>query len=39
MIIEANEQWDELNPDLPESERLLPLIRLRVRFFLSFFAD
>ena len=31
MIKEANAEWDELNPDSPEEERLLPLIRLRVR--------
>ena len=30
MIKEANAEWRELNPEIPEKERLLPLIRLRV---------
>lgn len=31
LIDRANKEWDELHPDEDESERLLPLIRLRVR--------
>ncbi|GAA5824665.1 hypothetical protein JCM3770_005624 [Rhodotorula araucariae] len=32
LIARANQEWDELNPDKDESERLLPLIRLRVDY-------
>lgn len=32
LIDQANKEWDELHPDEEESERLLPLIRLRVTF-------
>lgn len=35
LIDQANKEWDELHPDEEESERLLPLIRLRVRAILS----
>ena len=31
LIKRANAEWDELHPDEDDSERLLPLIRLRVR--------
>lgn len=31
MIAKGNAEWTELHPDDPESERMLPLIRLRVR--------
>ena len=31
LIARANAEWDELHPDEDDSERLLPLIRLRVR--------
>jgi double-strand break repair protein MRE11 len=34
LIVKANAEWDELNPDKADDERLLPLIRLRVRPFL-----
>ncbi|BGP41322.1 meiotic recombination [Rhodotorula kratochvilovae] len=32
LIARANQEWDELHPDEPELERLLPLIRLRVDY-------
>ncbi|GAA5929988.1 MRX complex nuclease subunit [Sporobolomyces koalae] len=32
LIDQANKEWDELHPDSDESERLLPLIRLRVDY-------
>ncbi|BGP17491.1 hypothetical protein JCM10213_004413 [Rhodosporidiobolus nylandii] len=32
LIDRANKEWDELNPDKEEDERLLPLIRLRVDY-------
>ncbi|SGY15283.1 BQ5605_C013g07313 [Microbotryum silenes-dioicae] len=32
LIARANAEWAELNPDLPASERLLPLIRIRVDY-------
>ncbi|GAA5999486.1 MRX complex nuclease subunit [Rhodotorula paludigena] len=32
LIDRANKEWDELHPDEDESERLLPLIRLRVDY-------
>ncbi|GAA5871990.1 hypothetical protein JCM16303_000936 [Sporobolomyces ruberrimus] len=32
LIDQANKEWDELHPDSEESERLLPLIRLRVDY-------
>ncbi|GAA5849243.1 hypothetical protein JCM8547_006490 [Rhodosporidiobolus lusitaniae] len=32
LIVKANAEWDELNPDKDEDERLLPLIRLRVDY-------
>ncbi|GAA6043588.1 hypothetical protein JCM8097_005270 [Rhodosporidiobolus ruineniae] len=32
LIEKANAEWDELNPDKDEDERLLPLIRLRVDY-------
>ena len=36
LIDKANAEWDELHPDDgPDAERLLPLIRLRVRPFPS----
>lgn len=32
LIEQANEEWRELNPDVPEDEAALPLIRLRVDY-------
>ncbi|BGP33197.1 meiotic recombination [Rhodotorula toruloides] len=32
LIERANQEWDELHPDNDDSERLLPLIRLRVDY-------
>ncbi|GAA5974461.1 hypothetical protein JCM11641_003229 [Rhodosporidiobolus odoratus] len=32
LIDRANKEWDDLNPDKDEDERLLPLIRLRVDY-------
>ncbi|SCV70228.1 BQ2448_1622 [Microbotryum intermedium] len=32
LIARANADWDEVNPDLQASERLLPLIRIRVDY-------